>query len=236
MTAEITPGVLRTPRAAAFAGIAFAVLFIVIATLIHEAVPASPHDAGAWLTASGRRGNVHLALVLVPFCGISFLWFMGAVRSRIGDVEDKFFSTLFLGSGLLFVAMLFVLAALFGSLITVAALHRGHPPLAVWQLGRVAVYNLTTTYAMRMAAVFTISASTIALRLALHHRVIAWFGYLVGLLLLVASTTVPWIEMVFPLWVLFVSVDFLIRTYRRQDPILGALGQASGQGSSKGPI
>ena len=228
--AEITPRVLRTPRAAAFAGIAFAILFIVIASLIHEAVPASPHDAGAWLTNSGRRGNVHLALVLVPFCGIAFLWFMGAVRSRIGGIEDKFFSTLFLGSGLLFVAMLFVLAALFGSLVAVAALHRGHPPLAVWQLGRVTVYNLTTTYAMRMAAVFTISASTIALRLELHHRAIAWFGYLVGLLLLVTATTVPWIEMVFPVWVLLVSVNILVRTYRRQDPVLGAPLQGSTPG------
>ncbi len=224
MATEITPGALRTPRAAAFAGIAFAVLFAIIVVLIHEAVPSSPRDAGAWLTNPGRRGNVQVALALVPFCGIFFLWFMGALRSRIHGAEEKFFATLFLGSGLLFVAMLFVLAAVFGGLITIASLHDGRPPLAVWQLGRTTTYNLTTIYAMRMAAVFTISASTIAWRLGLHHRVIAWIGYLVGLLLLVAGTAVPWIEIVFPVWVLLVSVNILTLTYRRPLPAIDGDG------------
>ena len=164
MAIEITPGALKTPRAAGIAGILFAVLFGAIVTLIHQAVPASPRDAGAWLTSSTRRGDVHLALNLVPFCGIFFLWFMGAVRSQMGAAEDRFFATLFLGSGLIFVAMLFVLAAIFGGLISLAGLNGGTPPLSVWQLGRVTTYNLTNIYAMRMAAVFTIAASTIALR------------------------------------------------------------------------
>ena len=82
MTTEITPSALRTPRAAAFAGIAFAVLFAIIVVLIHQAVPASPGDAGAWLTDPGRRGSVQFALELVPFCGISFLWFMGVLRLK----------------------------------------------------------------------------------------------------------------------------------------------------------
>ncbi len=215
MTTEITPSALRTPRAAAFAGIAFALLFAIIVALIHKAVPANPTGAGSWLISSGRRGDVQFALELVPFCGISFLWFMGALRSRIHGPEERFFATLFLGSGLLFVAMLFTLAALFGGLISIAALHGGRPPLDVWQLGRATTYNLTNIYAMRMAAVFTISASTIAWRLGLHHRVIAWAGYLVGFVLLVAGTTIPWIAMVFPVWVLLVSVNILFLTYRR---------------------
>src|ERR1700733_517613 len=222
MTTEITPSALRTPRAAAFAGIAFAVLFAIIVVLIHQAVPASPGDAGAWLTDPGRRGSVQFALELVPFCGISFLWFMGALRSRIAGPEERFFATLFLGSGLLFVAMLFALAALFGGLISIAALHGGRPPLDVWQLGSATTSNLTKIYAMRMAAVFTISASTIAWRLGLHHRTIAWAGYLVGLILLVAGTTIPWIEIVFPVWVLLVSVNILFLTYRQ--PILAIEG------------
>ena len=87
-------------------------------------------------------------------------------------------------------------------------------------VGRATTYNLTTIYAMRMAAVFTIAASTIAWRLGLHHHVIAWIGYLVGLLLLVAGTAVPWIEMVFPVWVLLVSVNILSLTYRRPLPVI----------------
>ena len=48
-----------------------------------------------------------MGLYLVPFAGIAFLWFIGVVRDRIGEREDKFFATVFFGSGLLFVAMLF---------------------------------------------------------------------------------------------------------------------------------
>jgi hypothetical protein len=105
-TDEITPRVLRTPRAAGLAGIVFAVLFGLIVVLLRRVVPADPHDAGAWLTKAGSRREIQLALGLVPFCGIFFLWFMGAVRSRIGETEDKFLATVFLGSGLLFIAML----------------------------------------------------------------------------------------------------------------------------------
>ena len=48
-----------------------------------------------------------LALNIIPFAGIAFLWFMGVLRDRFGQQEDRFFATVFLGSGLLFLAMLF---------------------------------------------------------------------------------------------------------------------------------
>ena len=95
---------LRTPRAAAFAGIAFSVLFTVALVLVRAAVPADPSDAGRWLTDGSRREAVLLALGLVPFAGIAFLWFVGVLRDRVGEAEDRFFATVFLGSGLLFVA------------------------------------------------------------------------------------------------------------------------------------
>jgi hypothetical protein len=116
----ITPKVLQTPRAAGFAGVLFALLFGVIVILLRRVVPVDPHAAGTWLTKASSRRELRLALGLVPFCGIFFLWFMGAVRAHIGDAEDKFLSTVLLGSGLLFVAMLFVFSALCAALIGVA--------------------------------------------------------------------------------------------------------------------
>ena len=107
-----------------------------IVVLLRKVVPADPHAAGAWLTKAGSRREIQFAPGLVPFCGIFFLWFMGAARSRIGETEDKFLATVFLGSGLLFIAMLFVFSALFGALIGVAGLHHGNPPLDIRQLGR----------------------------------------------------------------------------------------------------
>jgi len=214
MTEKLTPGILRTPRSAGLAGVLFAVLFGVIVFLIHKSVPANPHDAGTWLTDPSNRRRVDVALALVPFCGIFFLWFMGAVRARIGEAEDRFFATIFLGSGLLFVALMFVTTAFMAALLTLAGEHQGHPPINVWELGRSATFTLVTTYAMRMAAVFMIATSTIALRLKIHAKVIAWIGYAAAVLLLIASATVPWIELVFPLWVLLVSVALLTQSYR----------------------
>src|SRR5947207_3795730 len=125
---------LRTPRAAAVAGIVFSVLASAAFVLLRLSVPAHPGVTGAWLTDSGRRAAVAVALNLVPFAGIAFLWFIGVLRDRIGQREDRFFATVFLGSGLLFVAMLFVAAAVAGGLIAIAS--SGLPDGSTLALGR----------------------------------------------------------------------------------------------------
>ena len=72
-------------------------------------------DSGAWLATSS--GTIAFALNLVPYAGIAFLWFIGVIRDRLGDAEDRFIATVFLGSGLLFLALTFVGAALAGALL-----------------------------------------------------------------------------------------------------------------------
>lgn len=106
---------LTTPRAVAVAGILFSVLLIVSLTLIRSAIPADMQDAKAALSSSSS--SILLALNLLPFAGIAFLWFIGVVRDRLGAYEDRFFATVFLGSGLLFLAMLFTSAAVAGGLM-----------------------------------------------------------------------------------------------------------------------
>jgi hypothetical protein len=112
---------LRTSQGAAVAGIIFGVLLIAALVLLRVSVPARPKVAGAWLSDSGRRTAVAVALNLIPFAGIAFLWFIGVLRDRIGEREDRLFATVFLGSGLLFVGMLFVAAAVAGATIAVAS-------------------------------------------------------------------------------------------------------------------
>jgi hypothetical protein len=106
---------LKTPRAAAVAGVLFSVLLITGLLLLRLSVPADPLEAGAWLKINAN--TVALALNLVPFAGIAFLWFIGVLRDRLGELEDRFFATVFLGSGLLFLAMLFAAAAVAGGII-----------------------------------------------------------------------------------------------------------------------
>jgi hypothetical protein len=207
---------LRTPRAAAVAGIVFSVLFAVALVLVRTAVPADPSDAGRWLTDRSRRDAVLLALGLVPFAGIAFLWFVGVLRDRVGEAEDRFFATVFLGSGLLFVGALFVAAAVAAGLVASAG-QNGDRLLTsgAWAVGRRTTYELMTVYAMRMGAVFTLATSTILLRTGLAPRWLVASGYAIGILLLVTVGVVAWVELVFPAWVLVLSLYVLIAGFRR---------------------
>ncbi len=209
---------LRTPRAAAVAGILFSLLLGLVLILITVSAPSDPAKAGAWLTDPGRRGAIVIALNLVPFAGIAFLWFIGVVRDRLGQREDRFFASVFLGSGLLFVALLFVGGAFAGGLIAEATAGSGAAlrpdTLAV---GRQVTGLLLHVYAMRMAAVFTMSTATITLRTKLVPRWIGMLGVAVAVVLLVSVGLTARVELLFPAWILLLSVDIL-RTGLRQSP------------------
>ena len=206
---------LRSPRAAAVAGIVFAVLLSVALALVRIAVPSDPDASNDWLADGGRRKAVVLALNLLPFAGIAFLWFIGVVRDRIGAGEDRLFATVFLGSGLLFVAMLLTAAAVAGGLLFTAeeeALVAFRP--GIWSYGRRITQTLLTVYAMRMAAVFIMATTTLAVRLQLVPRWLAVVGYLTAAALLLTVGVIPWLELLFPAWVFVLSVHILVVTMR----------------------
>jgi hypothetical protein len=199
---------LRTPRAAAIAGIVFSVLLITALTLLRVSVPGNPAVAGRWLTDSGKRTAVVVGLNLIPFAGIAFLWFIGVIRDRIGAHEDRFFATVFLGSGLLFVGMLFVAAAVAGGVIAGIATS-GSPGAGTLALGRNVTALLLNVYTMRMAAVFTLTTVTIARRTRIVSRWLTVAGVATALVLLVGVGISPWVELLFPAWILAVSIDIL---------------------------
>jgi hypothetical protein len=214
--ADVVPGPLqagsplRTPRAAAVAGIVFSVLLTSAFVLLRLSVPADPRVAGSWLTDPRRRAAVEIALNLVPFAGIAFLWFIGVLRDRVGQREDRFFATVFLGSGLLFVAMLFVAAAVSGGLFAAASRSSGAPGSDTLALGRDLTGILVNVYSMRMAAVFTLTTVTIARRTEIVSRWLTVAGIVVALVLLVGIGFSAWVELLFPAWILALSVDILV--------------------------
>jgi hypothetical protein len=199
---------LRTPRAAAVAGIIFSVLMISALILLRISAPPHLGASGDWLTDSGKRAAVAVALNFVPFAGIAFLWFIGVVRSRIGEREDRFFATVFLGSGLLFVAMLFVAAAVSGGLIASAS--SGLPDSGTLILARNVTSSLLNVYTMRMAAVFTLTTVNIALRTRIVSRGLTLAGLAAAVVLLIGIGISPWVELVFPAWILALSVEILV--------------------------
>lgn len=84
--ATLTAARLRAPRAAAIAGILFSILLIVSLVLLRRSVPDDPLEAGSWLHT--HANSVALALNLVPFAGIAFLWFIGVLRDRLGARDE----------------------------------------------------------------------------------------------------------------------------------------------------
>ena len=144
---------LTTPRAAALAGVVFAVLFGTMVFLIRTNMPEGVQDSTRWLNT--QHSGIATATALMPFAGISFLWFIGVVRDGFGRFEDRFFASVFLGSGLLFAAMSFVGAAVTGGLIATAAARSAVPGPDPRALSRQVTRLALHVYALRMAAVFT---------------------------------------------------------------------------------
>lgn len=201
---------LTTPRAAALAGVLFALLFGAVIVLIRTSLPEGGTPGSQWLDAGSAK--MDLAAKLMPFAGISFLWFIGVLRDGFGRYEDRFFSTVFLGSGLLFLAMMFTTSAvgagLAGSNIALGGAE-AHTDVALF--GQMTVLALSKTYAVKMAAVFMMSLATIWLRTELMSRWLVVVTYLAAVGILAASDLNMWIVLSFPIWVLIVSVLLLTR-------------------------
>ena len=209
----LTAAFWRTRRAAAIAGIVFGVLLLTSMTMARVALSDSGYET--LQNDAARRDLIRISLQLVPFAGIAFLWFIGVIREQLGAVEDRLFSTVFMGSGLLFLALLFSGAAISSSLVLM--LEQPNASADIWSYGRDTSRGLISVYAMRMAAVFTISVSTAGLRAAALPRWVSYLGYLVAVALLLGSADQQWIQLAFPAWVLLVGSAILL-THPREHP------------------
>ena len=211
---QLTSRRLRTPRAAAIAGILFALLYATSFFLLLRQAPGRSGDVVEWLARDGAY--LVTGFDLLPYEGIAFLWFMAVVRDAIGHFEDQFFSTLFFGSGVLFLAMVFLFGALASGTLDVylhepAIARRGE----VLELVRAVTNEALIIYSMRMAGMFTFVLGTIWLRTRLMPRWFAGISFVTALLLLFSVGFSHWMVLVFPAWVLAVSIVLLWRVLRQ---------------------
>ncbi len=194
-----------SPRAAAIAGILFAILFAASIVLIRLSVPDSPTALSEWTDAS--RSQIGLALKLMPFAGIAFLWFVGVVRDRMGEFEDKFFSTVTLGSGLVFLVTSFMAMSIAAGMLAVYPIVKEQTlAVAIYSLNQTIYSQIFNTYGLKMAGVFMISISTLWLRTGVMPRWLATVTYLLALTLMVIISLSLTVSLIFPAWVLVVSV------------------------------
>jgi hypothetical protein len=204
---------LKTPKAAAVAGIVFSLLMFAIFALLRPSIPDDPLESGAWLVSNTRA--IAVALNLVPFAGVAFLWSVGVLRDRLDRQEDRFFATVFLGSALLFLSMLFVAAAVTGAVMMVASVSEPHEiSSTTFRFARAASYIIVNVYATKMAAVFMVTTSTLVIYTAIAPRWIAFIGYALALLLLLGSYHIGWSFAILPAWVFLISVHILADNLR----------------------
>ena len=116
----------------------------------------------------------------------------------------------------LFLALLFTGAVISSSLVEM--LDRPAASLEVWSYGRDTSRGLLSVYAMRMAAVFTLTTVTIARRTQIVSRWLTLAGLACALVLMVGIGISPWVELLFPLWILALSLDILVAGRRASSP------------------
>jgi hypothetical protein len=217
--ARLTRPTLKTPKAAAIAGIVFSVLLTTALLLLRISVPVDPLAPGAWLAKNEE--SIALALNVIPFAGISFLWFMGVLRDRLGEREDKFFATVFFGSGVLFLAMLFTASAVVGAIVLAfRATPQEMMESAAFYFARSLAYSIANVYMMKIAAVFIVSTSTVTIYTEATPRWIALLGYVLALFLLLGSNFIKWSFLAFPLWIFALSVYIFIDNLRQPSSVV----------------
>jgi hypothetical protein len=218
---------VRSPRSAAIAGILYSLLTAASMVLLYTSVTADPAAIGReWLEA--WSGAATVVLILVPFAGIAFLWFTGVMRDLLGDLEDKFFSTVFFGSGVILVVMLYTWAAAFGAIF---GTHAAAADLLVdndiFIYATVFMNQIISNYFLRMAAVYMLSIGSLWTRTDAAPRWLTILTFVVGLAFLLFASILRWARFLFPAWVLLVSVYILVLNYRQTKDREGEEGSAA---------
>jgi hypothetical protein len=206
---------LRSPRSAAIAGIIYSILMTTGMVLTYNITRDVPQDITKdWLEAWSNTASV--ALTLVPFAGIAFLWFTGVVRDRLGEHEDQLFATIFLSSGIITVVLFFVWAAIFAALMRTTSLAAvGLADDDVYVFGFALMNRIAGEYTLRMAGVYMMAIGTIWTRSGIMPRWMTIITYVLALGFLLAAGWAREARFIFPVWVFVVSVYILVLNYRQ---------------------
>jgi magnesium-transporting ATPase (P-type) len=209
---------VRSVESAAIAGVVYAVLTIIALSLLREFPEAalSDDELAAWFDDSARQAARILGLNLASIAAIAFLWFVAVIRRRLGNLEDRFFGTVFLGSAILYLAIWMTAAVTLAApavayqLFDGAAMDRGAATLLGGTSGAILLVA-----GPRVQAVFVFTTSTLFLRSGVVPRWLAFVGYAMGLVMFIVPLVAEPLGVGFPVWVLIASLTILVG--RRRD-------------------
>jgi hypothetical protein len=220
---------LRSPRAAAIAGIVYSLLIITVMILTAGAARVRPENVTReWLET--WSGTFSLVLTMVPFAGIAFLWFTGVIRDRLREQEDRFFATIFFGSGIIQVLLLFMWGAILGTLLrlksitTLGMVDDFSPDLYIF--GILLMNEIIGNFALRVAGVYMLAIGTLWTKTGLMPRWLTLVTYILALGFLAAAERIREARFIFPAWVLLVSGYVLVLNYWRTHDQEGKYGLA----------
>jgi hypothetical protein len=220
----------RAAMLTAGVGFAHAVLFILAYWLLSATPGGRAPDAeiSRFYTSDTERRLVLAGLYIMPFAGIAFVWFIVALRMWIsysGRREDILLSNVQLVSGILYVALFFASAAT--SSATAASVEFVGTSVSPDVARQLPLYGnaLMFVFAARMAAMFVFTTSNIARANKVLPRWFIWLGFAVGVFMLLSASFTPVLILVFPAWMLCLSVLLLLRASRipRETTLEGAL-------------
>lgn len=206
----------RSLEAAALAGFAFALLVLVARLLFFRAPTPDAGDAAvtAWYLDTTNQRLMLTALNLTALSAIAFMWFVAVIRRRIGDRENRFFGTVFLGSAIL-LAGSWLTAGMAYAAPALSAHEYGIGPdssdIALWQAAGVTVDSIIAT---RLEAVFIMSSTNVARLSGAFNKWVVYAGYAVGLTMILIPLPGRLATWIFPLWVLGLSSTLLVRRKR----------------------
>ena len=212
---ERTLAQIRSPRAAAINGIVFSVLIITFMIFFQDLVTGPSGNINIeWLDKHSATAS--LILVLVPFIGISFLWFTAVLRDWLDSQEGRFLSTVFLGSAILIVGLFFVWGAAFGAMLkTYLATKEGMlNNAAIYIYGHSFMEEILGDYILRIIGVYMLSIATSWRQTSLMPRFIIVLTYILAIVFIFFAGQIAETRFVFPSWVLLVSIYILNNKYR----------------------
>ena len=216
MTATAQQSSKNAARIAAVSGFLFAGLFVATFVLLHR-VPrlGDPDQAyAAFYAGGGDQIFVAVGLYLVPYAGIAFLWHMTAIRNVLDTLTPSpsaMAHGLNLLSGAIFVTLMFAGTAAVGAVAF--GIYFGHSPAEDPPVARALTavgYGLVFIFAVRGAGMFALTTTTLLRNAGVLSKIPSVVAYLLAIFLLVAVTNNPVAVLVFPAWVVLISV-FLLR-------------------------
>jgi len=216
MTATAQQSSEKAARIAAVSGFVFAALFVAALVLIHRAPNLGDPDQtyAAFYAGGGDEILVAVGLYLVPYAGIAFLWHMTAIRNVLDTLTPSpsaMAHGLNLLAGAIFVTLMFAGTAAVGAVAF--GVYFGHAPVedpAVARALTAVGYGLVFIFAVRGAGMFALTTTTLLRNAGVLPKIPSVIAYLLAIFLLVAVTNSPIAVLVFPAWVVLISV-FLLR-------------------------